>query len=166
MNLIEFILYPLLSFIFVCLDTSFFSFHEICSSTIISSFVILILFSLFDKRKQALYFAAFSILFLSALSSLPLYALFIAYLGSPLIISFLKQKIFFEQVLSSAVLILIAANLIFRIMLIPMSNFSQDGLLLSIIMFIFINTLFGVFLFVIVKKMLSRERTNNGHIWQ
>ncbi len=166
MNLIEFILFPILSFLLVCLDTSFFSFHEICSSTIISSFDVIIVFSLFDKRKQALYCAAFAILFLSALSSLPLYVLIIAYFGLPLIISYLKQKIFFDQVLSSAVLIYLGATLLFRILLLPMSDFSLNGLLLSVVMFIIINTLFGIFLFVIAKKIYLREKTNNnGHIW-
>jgi len=155
MSLYSYILIPILSLFFTVVDTSYFSFYEIFGATIISSFCVVVILSILGYRKFALLFAAWSILFLSIFSSLPLYTLFAAFLGVPLLILYLKGKVYYESSLLAAISIFILANFVFRLLLLPVTGPLTNASLWSVIFFPLLNTIFCIILFVVIKKIAS-----------
>ncbi len=158
MTSLQLFLYPCLAFIVSVLDTSFFAFYEIFNSTIISSFLILIILVISDRKKVSLYFGSFCILFLSAFSSLPIYSMFLAYMGIPLIIFYIRQKIYFESNLFPALFVIFIANSLFRLLLLPLSDFQAESTIISLFSFPIINTLIGLVLFVMAKKYFFNKK--------
>ena len=161
MKLFESLIWIVVAFLACCLDTSFFAFYEIFNATIISSFCLILVIALLDFKIQSLYYGAFCILFLSALSSLPIYSLFIAYMIIPLLIFYLRQKIYFEAVLPVAVFVLLTSSVIFRLSIIPLGSFSYEELLLSVLAFPILNTIFGAVIFVLFNKYHTSRRGHN-----
>ncbi len=160
MTLFQLLIIPLIAFIFSVLDTSFFAFYETFSSTVISSFIVLMILVIFDRKKTTVYFGSFCILFLSAFSSLPLYSMILGYLGIPLIIFYFRQKIYFESNLFPALVIMLFSNLLFRLLLLPLSEIRSESTLLSVISFPIINTLIGSILFVLAKKYIFNKKNS------
>ena len=158
MSIYQLLLIPLFAFCFSVLDTSFFAFYETMGSTVISSFLILMLLCIFDKKQISIYYGAFCILFLSAFSSLPLYSMIIGYLGIPLLFVYVRQKFYFESSILPAVVVMLISCFLFRLLLLPISDFSSENMFLSIIIFPLINTLFGMVLFTISKKLLFNKK--------
>jgi hypothetical protein len=161
MKLFESLIWIVVAFLACCLDTSFFAFYEIFNATIISSFCLILVITLLDYKIQSLYYGAFCILFLSALSSLPIYSLFVAYMIIPLLIFYLRQKIYFEAVLPVAVFVLLISSVIFRLSIIPLGSFSYEELLLSVLAFPILNTIFGAVIFVLFNKYHTSRRGHN-----
>lgn len=161
MKLRELIIWAVIGFIACCCDTSFFAFYEIFNATVISSFCLLIVIAILNLKAQSLYYGAFCILFLSAFSSIPIYSLFIAYMIIPLLIFYLRQKIYFEAVLSVAVIVLLASSLIFRLAIIPLGSLSSRELLLSVSVFPILNMLFGLILFAFIKRFVVNAGGHN-----
>lgn len=161
MKIYESLLWIVVAFVACCLDTSFFAFYEIFNATIISSFCLILIIALLDYKIQTLYYGAFCILFLSALSSLPIYSLFFAYMVIPLLIFYLRQKIYFEAVPVVAVFVLLVSSVLFRLVIIPLGSFSSGELLISIMAFPILNTLFGIVIFVLFNKFYIVKRGHN-----
>lgn len=152
------ILIPLLSLFLTVLDTSFFSFYEIFNATVISTFVALLTISIFGHRHLTLYFAATTVLFMTAFSSLPLSILVLVYFGIPLFIFYIRSRLSFEPNLGPAVAIFVSANVIFRLLLITSGSQLTNELLESIIVFPIINSLFAIILFVLVKRFIWSKK--------
>lgn len=146
---------PILALFATILDTSFFSFFDIFGATIVSTFVILLVFATLGYRKITLLFAAFSILFLSIFSSLPLYSMLASFFGVPLLILYIKEKVFYESSMTTVLVVFFIANLIFRIFLLSLDVLSSGESISSIIFFPLINTISCFIVFVIVKKIAS-----------
>ena len=153
MNLLSFVIIPLIAFLLAIFDVSFFSFYELFGATVISSFCTLMVLSVLGRRKEAVLFAACSILFLSAFSSLSLFILMLVFLGIPLLIFYARDKIFFETSFSPAVIVFLSSTFIFRLLLSSMNFEADSAEYLSIIVFPIINTLFCIIVFVLLKKL-------------
>ncbi len=152
MILYLYLILPLLSFVMTLIDTSFLSYYEIFNATIISTFCLTLVLSVANLRRPALLFGAYCILFLSAFSSIPLYAIMLAYLGIPLLIFYSRNRMFFGSAFLPSVALFLAANLVFRLLLLALNFELTEGVVWSIIFFPILNTLFCIILFVLLKK--------------
>lgn len=158
MNYLLYILIPLLSLILTILDTSFFSFWEVWNATIISSFCFLMVVVILGHRKVALVFGAFSILFLSVFSSIPTVSLLAIYLIIPLLIFYIRQKVYFESSYIPAAIVFLLSGLVFRLVLLSMSLQFGPEVLISLFTFPIIN------LFVSMLLLWSAKRLNNNFV--
>lgn len=158
MTLFTYFIIPLLALILAVLDTSFFSFHELLGATVITSFSAGIILAVLGLRKHWLLFAASSLLFFTAFSSLPLYILIAVFLGLPLLIFYIKNKIFFESSLLVTIVIFTLSNFAFRLLILPASYSMEKSIIISTFAFTILNTLAGIIFFVLAKKMLIRSR--------
>lgn len=156
MKPIELIIWAIVAFLSSVLDTSFLAFLDIFNSTVISSFCIVIVLAMLGYKSQSIYFGSFVILFLSAFSSIPIFALFIAYMAIPLLIIFLKQKIYFEAIPAVVVLAFLVSSTIFRLTLLTLGSIPSRKIISSLLSFPAINTLFGYFLLMLARRYILR----------
>ena len=148
-------LIPISALLTTILDTSFFSFFDVFGATVVSSFAMLLILATLGYRKITLLFAACSVLFLSIFSSLPLYSMLASFLGLPLLILYLKDKVFYESSIFIVTAVFFISNLIFRIFLLPLQGGATGESLESIMFFPIINTLVCFVLYVILRKAAS-----------
>lgn len=156
MKLYKYILLFVLSFLTAILDTSFFSFLTLYEASLISTFSIMIILMILDLRREALYFASFSILFYTIFSSVPVYLLFILFLGIPLFFYLLKTRVAINlESLVWVIIILFLSNLLFDLLLIVFFGDVSAGSLTSLLFFTIINTVFGLIVFYISKIIIK-----------
>lgn len=154
MNLFTYFAIPLLAILLSIVDTSFLSFHELFGASVISSFAILLIIALLGYRKQSLLFGAAAVLALSTFSSLPVWALICAYLLIPTLIFYIKDKIFFDNNLPALAVIILISNLIFRLLMLPLSTSIGGELIVSVLFYPVLNLIVSIILLAMIKKVL------------
>ncbi len=155
MKTYKYIILVILSLVTTLLDTSFFSFIDIFEASLISTFAVLLTFTILNFRREALYFASFSILFYTIFSSVPVYLLFILFFGIPIFVYLVKNKIALNlESIFWIIIILLIANAIFDLLLLFLFGGISAGTLTSFFSFITINTIFGVIIFYLSKIVI------------
>lgn len=157
MNPYLYIIIPLLSLLTTILDTSLFSFYEAFGATIISTFAVIVILAVLDYKKQAVLFAFWSVLFFSALSSLPIYILFLVFVGLPLLIFVFRSKFNFDSGFIIILVLFFLSNLLFRLLLLIIDVEISREMVISLISFPIINTLFCLIIYPLIKK-ITKER--------
>lgn len=151
MKLLYYIILILLAFFAVLLDTSFFSFLEICYATILLSLVILISLPLLNIEKGTIIFATMLIVFFSIFSSLPIWFLTLIFILIPSIVFYLNRRFAFDHSKLLIVMVFVLCSFLFQLGLAIISqDFSQQAFI-SVISFTIINTIFGVIIFYVFK---------------
>jgi len=152
-NLTKSLFLVLLAFILSILDTSFFSFVPIFGATIISSYITIINFSITGKTNDFLTFAISVIFFFSAFSSLPVWMIVLVFLLVPYLIHYVKGHFFPDPSVPFSVAFFMAGTFLFSLIsLVYGKEWNVTGIILMS-SFIFINSLFGVFLYYISRKV-------------
>lgn len=155
MNLLTYIIFIFLALVTTLLDTSFFSFLEIYYATVLISLAFLISFSILNLRKGVTIYATFLTLFFAVFSSLPVWLLISLFFGIPLIIFAVRFRLAIDRsklILVSAFLI---ANLLFQLSLAVVSLDFSKYAFISIVSFMVINTLAGLVIYFITKKIIN-----------
>ncbi len=156
MKTYKYIILAILSLLTTLLDTSFFSFIDIFEASIISTFAVLFTMAILNLKREALYFASFSILFYVIFSSVPVYLLFILFLGIPLILYLTKTKIALNQEnVLWVITIFLLANFLFDLLLLLLFGGVSAESITSLFSFIVINTIFGLIIYYLSKIVIS-----------
>ena len=144
----------LMALLLVFLDVYFFSFLSIRGISILSSFLVLIIFSLLLNRDYIV-LALSMIIFLTIFSSLNIFILFLLYLILPTLVVYLRKKYLPEpSVLYSFFYFLFLTFLVGICLMFDPNQISADFLLVALY-FSGLNTIFGVIFFALTKKILS-----------
>jgi len=160
MNYILYILMPILALVLTILDTSFFSFWEVWNTTIISTFCMLMVVVMFGHRRASLVFGAFCTLFLAVFSSVPVYLLMITFFIIPLLVFYIRDKVFFEANYIPALIVFLLSGFIFRLILLPLNPEFNKDVLLSIVSFPIVNAIFSLLIFAVYKRINSAYSKN------
>ena len=138
------ILLFLLAFIAVFVDVSFFSFWPVFGATLISSFVLVVIFSLFFEDQLFLIFSLSVVFFFAIFSSLPLWIIIVCFLLVPAFLLFVRRRYLPEPNFVIILIYLIIANLLFEMILITFFKEWNEKGLLALAYFVATNTLFGL----------------------
>ena len=155
MNLLAYIIFIFLALATTLLDTSFFSFLEIYYATILTSLAFLISFSILNLKKGAIIYAAFLTLFFAIFSSLPVWYLICLFFGIPLIIFAVRFRLAIDRSRLLLILTFLIANLLFQLSLAVASLDFSKYAFISIVSFTVINTLAGLIIYFITKKIIN-----------
>jgi len=151
----KYITLAMLSLATTLLDTSFFSFIDIFEATILTTFLVLLVLVILNFRREALYFASFSILFFTIFSSVPIYLLFVLFFGIPIAIYLVKTKIAVNQEnIFWVIIIFLVANFFFDLLLLVFWGEANANALTSLMFFTIVNTIFGLLIFYITKIII------------
>lgn len=152
MNWKNIILIITLAFILSLLDISFLGAVSISGATIVSTFVAVVIFAILNNLRSTLLFAAAASLFLTILSSLPLWIILFGFFVIPGLIIYLRRTNLPEPgVLISFFYFVIAAFLFELMFLANYKEFNIAGFNLTG-SFVLINSITGVIVFYIVKR--------------
>ena len=156
MNLFKIVSLTLLSFLLVVLDVSFFSFLPIHGATIISVFIVAIFIALTSDTKNIFNFSFASIIFLSALSSLPMFLIFIGFLVLPLINYYLKVVLFKDLNIVLAMLMMFFSTAVFYLIMMIYTGAWGNESLISGWYFVLINSLLGTVMYEVYLRIRLR----------
>jgi|GEM_PF-1446708 len=145
------LLVVLLAFIAVFLDVSFFSFWPIFGATLISSFVLVVIFSLLFDIQLFLIFSLSVVFFFAIFSSLPLLIIIACFLLLPALLLYVRDRYLPEPNFIIIVVYLIIANSLFEIMLLTFFGEWNENGLLAFAYFITLNTLLGLICLALSK---------------
>ncbi len=146
----------------VLLDTSLFSFIRIYDSTIISSFIILIVFALLGHSFYLKIMIPAAIIALAALSSLPLWVIAFAFFLLPGIVLFLRQTYVPEPTVIVTITALLLTTFLFQSALLVSDLRFVAGAGLTTAYFIFLNTVVGTVVFAANQRL--RQKWMRGEI--
>ena len=147
------ILIILLALFLVLIDTTFFTLFSIGGVSIISSFAVLIIFSLIGNRNDFLIFSLSLIIFLTIFSSIPPVMLIISFCIVPALILYLRQNYLPEPPLSLTFVYYFFGNIFLGIFLILFGQNINSVVINSFIIFVATNSLIGVIFYYIAKKI-------------
>lgn len=148
----------IIAFALGLLDTSFFSFIEFHSSTVLSSFVILIIFTLIGRRDELIVLAAASVVMMAVFSSLSLWAIYLIFLLLPAGVAFFRAKYLPDPSLFSSVIILIFGLGLADLILVLASGDLSRSAAVDAIFFILMNAIFGLAILICIRKILANFR--------
>ena len=161
MNWLKILTLILFSLLFTLLDVSFFSFIQIYGVTIISTFLIIISFSLLVDTKLAhhdlLIFQSSSLIMFSVLSSVPIWLLLIGFIIIPGVIVYLRENYVSYPSVFVVIAIFLLSNFIFEIILFLSSSQTNQNIILPLLYFVFINTIVGFAIYQIAFYFQSHK---------
>ncbi len=147
------VLIILLALILVLLDTSFFAVFAISGVSVISSFAILIIFSLLTERNDFVVLALSLVLFLTIFSSLPLWLTIFFFVVLPGMVLYLRKGYLPEpSILISSIYFLLGYGLL-GIFLIIIGNSLTSEVVTAFLSFWAINTIAGVVLYALTSRL-------------
>lgn len=161
MILIKKLLIILSAFILTLLDVSFFINMPIFGSTILISFITLIILAVTDKSETYYIFAIALTIFFSGLSSFPIILIIIDFLFLPIVLNRLRQNFFSFPTLISSFLYLIVTTIFFQLSILLYSRSFEITMLATIVKFVLLNSFFGLICFGI-WQFVSRKRFNDS----
>jgi len=152
----------LLSLILTLLDVSFFTSIPIAGATIISTYAVIINFSILKNNKnnnnENFIFEAISLIFFSIFSSVPIWLLLIAFFIIPGTIFYLRKNYFPAPSIIVSIAFFALANLFFDlILLVYFSEYNLAGLK-SLLYFVLINTIIGVAIYSIANYLKVKRQ--------
>lgn len=153
MTIFTYLFFGILALISTMLDISYFSFLSIAGSSILITFIISILLASFELRYYSVIFATFAILFYAGLSSVPIYYLLVLFVIIPILVFYARKRVLFELNYFSFLLIIIGSTAIFEIILLIFGLGFSTNAFISAGMFIILNSLTGIILFSVSKKV-------------
>jgi hypothetical protein len=133
----------ILALVLVLLDVSFFSNFQIHDGFMLSSFVILIIFSIVDNDNSYLYFACCLIFSLVALSSLEPGLLIINFLILPMVLNWIRHKFFPKPTIYTAILYIFISTMIFNLTALTIGHDFSTQSMVALFYFVGINTVLG-----------------------
>lgn len=138
------------------LDTSFFSLIPIFGATIVSTFSVLLILSLFENRQNFLVFGLSSIVLFSIFSSVPIWFLVLIFLALPSIFTFIINNYFPKHSILPSFLYFFVMSFLFQGVLTLF--FGQLGVVyLKIIgSFAIINCLLTFTTYLFIKILIAR----------
>lgn len=156
MKTYKYVLYFFVALVTTLLDTSFFSFLSIFEASFVLTFSLLLVLTILDLRKEALYFGFVSILFYTIFSSLPVYLLFLIFLGIPMVIYLIKIRMAINlENFVWVIITLFFSNLSFYFLLIVFFGEVSAVSLTSFSFFIIINTILGLAVYYLSKILMK-----------
>jgi len=156
MKPIKFILFVFLGLILVLLDVSFFSFITVMGASIITSFLVLIMMAITDRKKDFAYFSLLLVLYFSIFSSLPLFLIGLNILILPLAMNFVMKKYFRSpNVYASSIYFFIASFVFEFSFLVWVGEWNLNGYM-AVLSFVLINTMAGFLLNFLYHKAQNR----------
>jgi len=154
----------LIAFTLVFLDVYYFSFLSVKGVIMLSSSLMVIIFSLLQTRDQFYILALSTVIFMAIFSSLPSWLVVVIYLIIPASILYLRNNFLPEpSIISSLFYFIPALSLVSLFMMIGLAGWNMSGLVTSIY-FIIANSLFGFFLFTVIKTLRQRGSANRIRI--
>jgi hypothetical protein len=145
-----------LAFVLALLDVSFLGAITIGGATIISTFVVVIVFAILNKLDATILFAAAAALFFTILSSVPLWIIFLGFFVIPGIVIYLRRTNLPEPNVAVSFFYFIISTLIFELLfLINFREFNLVGFNLTGA-FVLINSLAGVIAYYFAKRFSKR----------
>lgn len=147
------IIIGVLAFLLTLLDVAFFSNLSVYGATIISTFLVAIIFSLDDKWENLVVFCSFSLLFYSIFSSVQVVVLFFVFYILPFMVHYLRKNYFRETSAIFSVAYFAPALAIFDLTL--MISTKQWGIeaILALCYFVIINSIFGILIYIPILKL-------------
>lgn len=156
MTIFTYLFFGLLALVSTLLDISFFSFLPVGGASILTTFIILIILASFDLRYYSVIFSAFAVLFYTGLSSVPVYYIAIMFVAIPILVFYIRKRILFELSYFSFLSIIVGSTFLFEIIYLLIEfNFSSNTIYPAL-MFVLINSLFGIVLFSLSKKITHK----------
>jgi len=156
MKIYKYIILAIAAFVTTLLDTSFFSFIDIFEASIISTFSALLVLTILNFKREALYFASFSILFYTIFSSVPVYLLFLLFFGISTLFYLAKIKVAINlKSIFWVIIIFLVSNFLFDLFLLLLFGGVTADSLTSLFFFVIINTIFGIILFYLSKILIK-----------
>lgn len=153
------ILLIILSLLTAVLDTSFFSLLPIFGATIVSTFSVLLILSLFENRQNYLVFVFSSIVFFSIFSSVQIWFLVLIFLAVPSILTFLINHYFPKFSILPAFMYFFVMNLLFQGVLTLFFGQLSVAHLKAIGSFAAINCLFTFIVYILIKLLIAKYYT-------
>lgn len=147
-------------FILTLLDVSFFSQFSIFGATILSLYSILLIYSFLGEFANFLILATSSIFLFSIFSSVPVWLIFISFFIIPSVIFYLRKNFFPDSSILFVSSIFLLSNFIFQFLLLAYSREWNNQGLLALAYFVFLNSFFGILIFLFAKKMLKKYKRN------
>lgn len=148
----------LMAFSASLLDVSFFSALSFRGGSIVSGYVIALILAITGRSQNlVLYVVALTIAF-SIFSSVPIWLMFICFIFVPLLIIFLRKNYLPEPSLLVAVIYFIFSLAIFELFLMMQSDEFGYKAWEVLGYFVSVNTLFGVFIYSIVKRFKGEDK--------
>ena len=155
-NLIKYIAMILLALALVFIDVYCFSFLSIGGVSILSSFLVILIFALFIRRDFIILSLAL-IIFLSIFSSLETWISIVFYLALPSLIVYLRKAFLPEPSIFVSSFYFVASLTVFGLFLfLDFKEFSPKSFEI-ILHFVLINTIVGVALFAFFQNLFQKS---------
>lgn len=153
MKIIKIIVLIAIALVSVVLDTSYFSSIEILGVSLLSSLIVLLIFSLVGAYQELIVFAIALTFLFAIFSSLPVWLILVVFLLVPAFFTYLRVTYLPEMSFFIAVIFLFLTCITFElILLFCIGEWSLEGLR-QVIVFAVLNTVIGFILFSSVKHL-------------
>lgn len=162
MNLIKQLFLGLLAFFLVVLDTAFFSNLPFFGATIISSFVAMVVISLFVKLSDCYIFSSVATISMSIFSSVSVFSLLLVFFVIPSAIYYLRKYYIKDLNPLAAIPFFTGSFLIFDLILMMSSKEYGNEAFLAMGYFAVINTVFGAIIYSIIRYFRKNILYNKG----
>lgn len=164
MKWLKFIILILFAFTLTFLDASFFSFFSFLGTNILISFVFLITFAFLLKYREFIIFIFATSIFFAVFSSISVWQIFVCFFILPELTFFIKRKYLPEIfVLPSMILFMVTSIAFGGILILGNGDFSAASVS-ELGYFVLSNSILGILVFAIVKKISDRYRRNEIRI--
>lgn len=151
MNWKKLLLFCLTSYFFTILDVSFFSNFSFFGATIVSAYIIVLVFALVAEKNDCFLFLFLTFFFYAIFSSVPIIILFILFVVLPGILIYLRKYNYVEPTLVVSSVTVFVFLLLFELILLiyyKEFNFSAVKLVTG---FVLVNSLVSLIIFDFVK---------------
>lgn len=147
MKLFKIIIFGILALLLTLLDVAFFSNLPVYGATIVSTFLVAIIFSLDNKWENLVLFGSFSLLFYSVFSSVPILVLAFVFYILPFAVHYLRKNYFRDTSAVFSIAYFAPVLLLFDLSLMIATKQWGAEAVLALCYFVLINSVFGVIIY-------------------
>lgn len=150
--------------VLVLFDVTFLANLTIFNANLLLSFSVLLIVALLVKSDDYLILAISASFFLAILSSLPIILIMFNYVIIPAVIFGLRQRFFPRPTIASSFFYFIAAFFLFQLSLVVYIRIFNHQVLVSSVLFIFLNSVLGCVIFAIAQSQYRKRSLTNDSI--
>lgn len=156
MNLLKRLLWIILALVMVIFDVSFLTNFSLNGASILFSFLILMIFSLLDKKGEYVIFALALVIGFSVFSSVPILVIAINFLILPIVVNYVRLNYFPVPTALTIFLYLLLATFLFDFsLLVYAGEWSRAGFT-TVAEFVAMNTILGGIMYSLYLRFSKR----------
>jgi hypothetical protein len=155
MNWFRVIIFGFLALLLTLLDVTFFSNLSVYGATIITTFIVVVIFALDKKWESLILFSSFSFILYSVFSSVPVLVLVFIFYILPFFIHYLRKNYFRDVSAFFSIAYFVPSLFLFDLSLMIATKQWGVEAVLALCYFVIINSVFGIVIYAPILKLRS-----------